>query len=170
MDTNYIIEELKRNSIVFKGLLAGLEKKIYLWKPAPEKWNLLEIACHLYDEEREDFRARVKHTLENPELPLMPIDPVGWVISRKYAEQDYDLVVERFLSERENSIEWLNSLGNPNWDNAHAHPKFGDLTAAMFFTSWLAHDYLHIKQITKIKFDQLKEMEGVKIAYAGEWK
>jgi len=170
MNTKYIVEELKRNKTVFKDLLEGLDKAVYEWKPLPEKWNLLEVICHLYDEEREDFRARVKHTLENPESPLLPIDPVGWVSSRKYAAQDYGAALHRFLSERDNSIAWLNTLNNPIWDKAHKHPKFGDLTAEMFFTSWLAHDYLHIKQITKTKYDYLKEIVGDKISYAGEWK
>ena len=170
MDTKYIIEELKRNKIVFKDLLEGLDKDLYLWKQAPEKWNILEVLGHLYDEEREDFRARVKHTLENPELPLSPIDPVGWVTSRKYAEQDYNTALQKFLSERNNSIAWLNTLTDPKWSNVHKHPKLGDLSAEMFFSSWLAHDYLHIKQITKIKYDYFKEVSGDKVGYAGEWK
>jgi hypothetical protein len=112
----------------------------------------------------------VKHTLENPELPLSPIDPVGWVTERKYAEQEYEEALQKFLSERDKSIEWLNTLTDPKWENAHQHPKLGELTAEMFFTSWLAHDYLHIKQITKIRYDYLKEIAGDKISYAGEWK
>jgi hypothetical protein len=170
MNTAYIVGELKRNKMVFKDLLEGLNKEVYWWKPSPEKWNLLEIVCHLYDEEREDFRARVKHTLENPDLPLSPIDPIGWVTERKYAEQDYDTLLQEFITERNNSIAWLNTLTDPKWDNAYKHPKFGELTAEMFFTSWLAHDYLHIKQITKIKYDYFKEVSGEKVSYAGEWK
>lgn len=170
MNTQYIIGELKRNKTVFKSILENLEKEVYVWKPSPGKWSILEVLCHLYDEEREDFRARVKHTLTNPGLPLSPIDPVGWVSTRKYAEQDYDNALQRFLSERDNSIAWLNTLTAPKWENAHNHPKFGPLTAEMFFTSWLAHDYLHIKQITKIKYDYFKSIAGDKISYAGEWK
>lgn len=170
METKYIIEELKRNKTVFNDLLKAVTKDLYTWKPLPEKWSLLEVLCHLYDEEREDFRARVKHTLENPDSPLAPINPVGWVTERKYAEQDYNTALQRFLSERDHSIEWLATLANPKWDNAYKHPKFGDMTAEMFFTSWLAHDYLHIKQITKIKYDYFKSVAGDKILYAGEWK
>lgn len=170
MNTKYIIEELKRNKIVFKDILEGLEKEVYLWKPNPEKWCVLEVACHLYDEEREDFRARVKLTLETPEMPANPIDPVGWVTARKYIEQDYNNVLQRFLLERDNSVAWLNDLKNAKWDNVYKHPLLGDISAEMFLSSWLAHDYLHIKQITKIKYDYFIEMSGDKVGYAGEWK
>jgi len=47
------------------------------WKPAPEEWSVLEVICHLYDEEREDFRTRTRLTLEDPEADWPPIDPVG---------------------------------------------------------------------------------------------
>lgn len=170
MNTKYIIEELKRNKIVFKDLLENLEEGVYLWKPTPEKWSILEVVCHLYDEEREDFRARVKNTLENPELPANPIDPGGWVTNRKYMEQDYNNALQRFLSERDNSIAWLTDLKNVKWENTYKHPLPGDITAGMFLSSWLAHDYLHIKQITKIKYDYFKEISGNKVSYAGEWK
>lgn len=170
MDTKYIIEELKRNKIVFKDILEGLEKNVYLWKPDPEKWCVLEVVCHLYDEEREDFRARVKLTLENPEMPANPIDPVGWVTARKYIEQDYNNVLQRFLLERNNSLTWLDDLKNAKWDNVYKHPLLGDISAETFLSSWLAHDYLHIKQITKIKYDYLKEISKDKVSYAGEWK
>ena len=170
MNTKYIIEELTRNKIVFKDILEGLEKDVYLWKPNSEKWCVLEVACHLYDEEREDFRARVKLTLETPEMPANPIDPVRWVTTRKYIEQDYNNVLQRFLLERDNSIAWLSDLKNPKWNNIYRHPLLGDINAEIFLSSWLAHDYLHIKQITKIKYDYFKEMSGDKVGYAGEWK
>ena len=170
MNTKYITGELKRNKAVFKDILDGIEKDIYEWKPAPGKWSILEILGHLYDEEREDFRARVKHTLENPELPLSPIDPVGWVTARNYAGEDYQNALQKFLAERDMSIKWLNTLADVKWSNVHKHPTLGDLSAEMFLTSWLAHDYLHIKQITKIKYDYLKEVSGNKVGYAGEWK
>lgn len=170
MNTTYIIEQLENNTATFRHLLEAIPKEEYLWKPQPEKWCLLEVVCHLYDEEREDFRTRVKQVLENPELPLKPIDPEGWVSSRKYIEQDYDEKLNAFLTERELSVDWLRSLNNPKWDNAHNHPKFGPHTAALFFTNWLAHDYLHIRQIIGLKHAYLKEMSQQQdLNYAGKW-
>jgi hypothetical protein len=89
MDSDFIAKELNRNFDVFKNLLTGLPEEFYLWKQKPGKWCLLEIICHLYDEEREDFRDRVKHILENPALPMAPINPQGWVMERNYIKQDY---------------------------------------------------------------------------------
>ncbi len=169
MNNEYIINELHRNSSVFENLLKNINKKDYLYKTNPEKWCLLEILCHLHDEEREDFRARVKHTLKTPAEPLPSIDPVGWVESRKYIQSDYSESLNKFLKEREQSVKWLQSLSNPKWDNYYTHPKFGKMTANMFLSNWLAHDYLHIRQILKLKFDLLKKLTSEDLNYAGNW-
>ena len=95
-----LITDLERNGAVFRALLDGIADDEVRWRPAEGKWDLLEIVCHLYDEEREDFRARVRHALETPADELPPIDPEGWVTSRKYAEQDYQRSLERFIQER----------------------------------------------------------------------
>lgn len=169
MEYTGIIKELSENRYVFKHLLSGLTKEEYLWKPNPEKWCLLEIICHLHDEDVKDFRLRTQHILETPNVQMPIIDPPSWVQSGKYAEQNYEDMISKFLIEREQSIKWLQSLDNPKWDNAYKHPEFGDMTAKMFLFNWVAHDLLHIRQILKLKHDRLKQILGESLSYAGEW-
>ena len=169
MDLQHIIQELDRNKMIFNSLFENVERQIYLWKPAPEKWCLLEILCHLYDEEREDFRARVKHTLENCQQPMSPIDPAGWVTGRKYIEQNYSDVLKKFLSERQLSVDWLGQLKTPEWSNSYIHPQLGAMTAEIFLSNWLAHDYLHIRQITRTKYLYLENISKQDLSYAGKW-
>lgn len=164
-----ITQELSRNGDVFKQLLTDIRKEEYLWKSDAERWCLLEIVCHLYDEEREDFRARTKHVLDTPKAPLPSINPPVWVQERHYIKQNFDDVLNRFLEERKQSVLWLQSLESPQWNNAFDHPKFGEMSAKMFLSNWLAHDYLHIRQILKLKFDYLKAQTEETLTYAGEW-
>ncbi len=169
METQFILEELNRNKKVFKAIFENVSEQTYLWRPAPNKWCLLEILCHLYDEEKEDFRARIQHTFENPEQPMKPIDPVGWVLQRKYIEQDYKIILEKFLAERDISVEWLAGLHDAKWNNTYQHSQLGEISAAMFLSAWLAHDYLHIRQITRTKYQYLKNLSGHDLSYAGKW-
>lgn len=169
MDHSIIINKLSENLNTFRYLLSGISKEEYLYKPLPEKWCLLEIVCHLNDEEQFDFRARTKHILENIKTDLPPIDPVGWVKSKNYIEQNYEEMFEKFLYERKRSAEWLKSLKEPEWNNEYKHQKFGIMSAEFFLTNWLAHDYLHFRQITALKFDYLKFISGIEPLYAGEW-
>ena len=164
-----IIRQLENNQHVFKSLLIDKDEAHYLWRPEPEKWNLLEIVCHLLDEEREDFRARVKHTLENPGKALVPINPVGWVTERGYGAKGYKPTLDAFLEERGKSVIWLKSLKDAKWDNALKHPELGHMSAKLFLTNWLGHDYLHIRQILRYDYNYLKKKTGLDLGYAGNW-
>lgn len=169
MNYNNIYQELSRNGIVFKELLLGISKEETFWKSNPKKWCLLEIICHLYDEEREDFRVRVKQVLETPQNSLPPIDPVSWVQDRHYIEQNYSEKLKGFIHEREQSVRWLQSLENSQWDNTYDHAVLGKMSAHLFLSNWLAHDYLHIRQIVELKFNYLKNISKESLDYAGNW-
>ncbi len=164
-----IFDELHRNKNIFQELLSNISKESIYWSQNPEKWCLLEVVCHLYDEEREDFRTRVKCVLEDPESPPPSFDPIIWVNERNYKGQNYDIILSKFLLERENSVQWLRAIQNPEWSNTYLHPKLGPMSAYLFLTNWLAHDYLHIRQIMRLKYDYLKETSGESLQYAGNW-
>ena len=78
-------------------------------------------------------------------------------------------MLEKFITERESSINWLETLKNANWENSFDHPKLGAMTAKYFLNNWLAHDYLHIRQIIKLKFDYLNNRFNENLDYAGIW-
>ncbi len=159
--------QLLKNKTVFQALFEGLEEQEYLWRPEKGKWIMLEILCHLLDEEREDFKVRMKSVLKNPEESLPKIDPAGWVISRSYASQNYNDTLNAFLKERDQSLKWLKGLSNPLWKNAFQHPHFGPMSAELFYTNWLAHDQRHIEQIIRLKYAYLKHISTESLDYAG---
>ena len=164
-----IITSLEKNREIFESMLSGIPEEQYRWKPAPGKWNLLEVVCHLFDEERDDFRARLDHTLHTPDLPLPLTDPETWVISRNYAQQDYDKMLAAFLEERRRTVSWLRSLDTPDWKRTYLHPKVGPLPAELFLSNWLAHDYLHMRQIVSLDYHYLTANFESRYDYAGVW-
>ena len=171
MDYAHIITQLDKNKAAFAGLLFNLPPAEYEWRPSPDKWNILEVACHLRDEEVEDFRTRTKFCLELPpeqsEGKMPPtFDPAAWVKTRNYAEDNYLRVIAKFLDERTASVTWLRSLEEPDWDRGFDHPRLGRLTAHDFLVNWLAHDYLHLQQIMRLKLGVLKAQSGNDLGYA----
>lgn len=169
MTNQDIVSELERNGNVFQSLLNGLSSDAYLWRPKPGKWNLLDVVSHMVDEEKEDFRARVRSVLFDPQQPLTPIDPEGWVTQRDYQSNGFEAKLDEFVQERNASILWLRSLENPKWENAFEHPKVGPVTAQLILENWLAHDILHIRQILGIKYKYLKTNTKNPLDYAGDW-
>ena len=169
MDHKTTITELHNNLDVFRQLLENVTAPDIYWSQGPEKWCLLEIVCHLHDEEIDDFRTRVRCVLEDPAKPPPSFNPLAWVKNRNYRGQNYHDMLTRFLNERKYSIQWLRSLKMPKWENTYQHPKLGPMSAGLFLTNWLAHDFLHIRQITRLKYDYLKTTSGINLDYAGKW-
>ncbi len=170
MNHSAIIEQIATNKATYIALFSGLSNEEILWRSAAEKWSHLEILCHLYDEEREDFRQRLRLTLENPETPWPSIAPAEWPKLRNYQQQVFRDTLEKFLAERDHSILWLNGLDHPDWQNTHNNPTLGPMSAEKILANWLAHDYLHFRQITRLKHQYLQFLAGnISLSYAGDW-
>jgi len=169
MDAKVLIERLERNGTVLHSLMAGLGPEEITWKPAPGSWSILEICAHLLDEEREDFRTRLLIALTEQGTKWPPIDPQGWVKARAYAERDFEETLGTFVFERTVSIGRLHELTSADWDTAYDHPR-GPLRAGDLLAAWVAHDLLHLRQITH----RLWQYTGVMSSpfhstYAGDW-
>lgn len=200
MDAARIVHRLRANADVVRDLLIDVTDKQARWKPQPEKWSLLEVVSHLADEERDDFRRRLDLTLHHPDTPWPPIDPERWAVERRYNERELDAALEEFLSERRKSVRWLEGLlgpdgpdgpdvpgrsgglagaepqaegeglAAPGWIAAYEHPKLGPVTAGDLLTSWLAHDLIHIRQMTRLHREYLASVLSPHSPdYAGEW-
>lgn len=152
-------------------VVAGISDADARLKPASGAWSILEIVCHLVDEEVDDFRTRLRLTLEDhPSKPWPPLDPEGVAVTRRYNEQDFAERVGTFVRERRSSIAWLRTISQPNWENAYHHPKWGPISAGMLMTGWAVHDMLHLRQIAKRRYElALRDGQPYPADYAGAW-
>lgn len=140
------------------------------WRPTPADWSILEVICHLDDEEREDFRLRLDLTLHRPEAPLPPIDPAGWVTQRAYNDRDLTAMVARLTAERERSLAWLAALQAPDWERPCNHPHLRNIRAGDLLAAWVGHDLLHIRQLNELRWQYLAQAaRPYALDYAGDW-
>ncbi|MCK4560771.1 MAG: DinB family protein [Calditrichia bacterium] len=151
MDYNYFISSLENSAKKIESLLEGVSEEQAKWKPQPEKWSILEVVNHLYDEERDDFRRRLDLTINTPDKDWPSIDPEGWVRAHEYYKKDYHQSVRNFLNERTKSLKWLKALSDPDWKQTHNHPAIGPLVAADLLAAWATHDYLHLRQLSDLQ-------------------
>lgn len=171
MDIDPVIQRLRENADVFAALVRGVDDAQARWRPAPDRWSILEVVCHLADEESRDFRTRLDLTLHRPGEPWPPIDPEGWVEEERYAERDLAEEIKRFRSGRTHSVEWLRGLDDPDWTLTYEHPTAGTLPASDLLASWLAHDLIHVRQVSRLHRQYLEAalMPGCRVGYAGRW-
>ncbi len=163
-------DRLERNAARILALTVGVSTDEARWKPSETSWSLLEVMNHLWDEEREDFRQRIDYLVHRPGEAFPPIHPSDWVTSRSYNTKDWDETVAGFLGERRKSIEWLRTLSVPDWDRLYHEPRPQPLRVGDLLTSWLAHDFLHMRQIVRLHFLAGEKLGApYKTDYAGSW-
>jgi hypothetical protein len=170
MDAASLIEKLAAGAGIVRAVTEGLAPEESRWKPPSQGWSIVEVVCHLADEEVEDFRTRLAHVLDQRPGAWPPIDPQGWARTRKYNDRSLGDCLPRFLDERRTSLAWLRSLKQPNWNLAYEHPRFGPIRAGDLLASWAAHDLLHARQIVKRRYEMVSVLgEPFSTRYAGEW-
>jgi len=170
MEFKILYQELINSTDMIRTLLAGVSQEDAQFKPNKGTWSILEVTCHLYDEEREDFREHLDFILHRQSTgEWHPIAPQAWVKSRKYNQQNFKSMHRKFFREREKSLAWLKSLKNVDWNTAY-ESQWGTMNAGDMFASWVAHDNLHIRQLVELRRVYIERItKPQKIRYAGEW-
>lgn len=172
MNADVLIDSLARFPGILRAVVGALDDATLRRRGGAQgqAWSIVEILCHLADEEMEDFRARLELTLRDPCADWPKIDPEGAARTRRYQEQDPHEALERFLAARQANLKWLASLGVVNWSLAAQHPRLGALRAGDLLASWAAHDLLHLRQIAKRLYEAVGVAAGgFDTGYAGAW-
>lgn len=169
MDYNYCLKQLAGDMLRIRLLAQGVDDDQARWRPDADSWSILEVICHLLDEERKDFRVRLDITLHKPDETWPGIDPAGWVTEHNYNEQVLAASLQAFQEEREASLAWLKRLEAPDWEASYEAP-WGTMRAGDLLASWVAHDLLHMRQLVELHwaYNEQKVLP-YSTRYAGEW-
>ena len=170
MDLQYCIARLESNMGVIQALFQSVPLDQARWKPSADKWSLLEVMNHLVDEEVEDFGKRLRLLLEDPAKDWPPIDPPRWAVERQYNSRQPEESLAGFIRARKESVDWLKGLPPQDWEGAKVHPRLGGMRAGDLLHSWVAHDFIHIRQMTRLHYEYLTVKKGsYSLEYAGKW-
>ncbi|NOT04530.1 MAG: DinB family protein [Anaerolineales bacterium] len=169
MEFSILYQELQNSTEMIRALLSGVAPEAARLKPSAESWSMLEAVCHLYDVEREDFREHLDFILYRQNEKWHEIDSDRLVTERKYNEQNFADMLEKFFAEREKSLAWLNELQNPDWGKTFT-TEYRTISAGEMFACWVAHDNLHIRQLVELRRMRLENItKPYNLEYAGDW-
>ena len=169
MEFKTLYQELVNSTEMIQALLVGISQEEAQFKPAPESWSILEVVCHLHDTEREDFREHLDFILHRQSEEYHVINPQGWITERKYNEQNFVEMQEKFFAERKKSFEWLKKISNSDWDITY-NSQYGSVNAGEMFSCWITHDNLHIRQFVELRRARIENItKPYPIEYAGDW-
>lgn len=148
MQAKFVIHRLAENVDTISSLVSGTSIEQACWKSSPRKWSILEVVNHLADEEVEDFRTRLDLVLHHLTQEWPAINPEAWAVDRVYNTRDLSESLRRFVTTRQESLRWLQSLSTPPWEIETRIAGRDPMQAGRLLASWLAHDWHHIRQMT----------------------
>jgi hypothetical protein len=135
-----------------KATLRGAPKKLLMWRPAPGKWSIHEIVCHMRDVERLGYLHRYTEILTkvNPTFPDVDGDVLA--LERQYSRMRLSEVVRDWRAARRQSLALLKKVKQEQWSRMGTHEVAGPmLLETVLQRQALGNDEAHVAQIELIK-------------------
>jgi len=132
-----------------RRLLRGLSRAQLLQRPAPGKWSIHELVCHLADTEVANA-WRYRKVLAEGAVGPTAWDQDRWAETLDYRRQNLQLALEQFSVLRARNLGLLKVVGRRAWARQATHPTLPGLSAADMLTHLAHHDTNHLGQIAGI--------------------
>lgn len=130
-----------------KSIVDSLTEEQLNRTPAPGKWSIREILCHLADAETV-FAFRIRQTLAEPHHTVQPFDQDIW--ARPYAAYTTQAALTTFAAVRDWNLALVRSLSPDSFAKPVTHPERGTMTLQTVIETMGGHDLNHLKQIEAI--------------------
>jgi hypothetical protein len=146
------ISTLRATPANLKAALKGVPRRLTSWRPAPGKWSILEVVCHLRDMERDAYLGRYRRILaeDTPQLPDADADI--YALEGDYGAQKLGDALREFQRLRRECLKVLSGVKGDAWERAGIHEAAGRLTMADFLRRQaVGNDEAHLGQIDAIK-------------------
>jgi len=112
--------------------------------PAPGKWDVREVLCHLADTEIA-FAFRLRQSVAEDHHTIQPFDQDKWAIP--YAAYDVGGALEVFRALRRWNLKFIGAQPAGMFERPVSHPERGQMTFQTVVETMAGHDLNHIKQI-----------------------
>lgn len=123
-------------------------RKMWKWKPAPEKWSIHEILVHLADSETNAY-LRARRFLAEPGGTVMAYDQDVWAHKLNYHAQDPDTAIKLVSLVRAMTHALIRELPDSAWSARCAHPEHDNYTFDRWLEIYAGHIPGHIGQMQR---------------------
>jgi hypothetical protein len=137
--------------------VSGLSEKMLRYKPAPDKWCILEVLAHLADVEIV-YAYRLRQMIADKKPVIAPMDQNEWARSLGYVETPPAELIALYGLNRHGNLRLLERLKPADLAKSAYHPETKqDFTVAQLIERMGAHGASHLEQIEKLKKEAAKK-------------
>jgi uncharacterized damage-inducible protein DinB len=145
------LHAIETNPARVAAAVSGVDTDTLRYKPAPNKWSIMEIVGHLADMEVM-FAYRMRQMLADKNPTIAPIDQDDWARNLRYQDGDLDLFLNMYQTGRRANLRLLRRLTVADLDKGAFHPELDrNMTVNEIVGRMAAHDPNHLGQIERLK-------------------
>ncbi len=144
------LSQLEASPEIFRTLFSGLSPEEATWKPTPQRWSIAEVMEHLSHVEGHGFRERIDQMLEENRPVLKEYNQEAFAARGQYSGRDIEDSFDHWEDQRENNVEFLQTLPLDLLRREGQHEKLGLITVSELLNEWAFHDLGHIRQVIEL--------------------
>jgi hypothetical protein len=144
-----MLESFGRAPALLAAALRRLPKKMWLYKPAKDRWSIHEIILHLADSEASSY-VRCRHLIAEPGKSVAEFDAARWAGSLGYFHQSTREALEIIRRLRKMTYQLLATIPEPVWSHTVSHHAEGQLSLEEWIERQEKHIPHHIEQMLQI--------------------
>jgi len=145
------IETAEKSPKEIAAAVSGLADKTLRYKPAPNKWSILEILGHLADIEIV-YAYRLRQALADEKPIIAPMDQDAWARNLGYMESSPAELVAFYGLSRHYTLQLLRRLKPGDLEKGAYHPEHKrQVTVAEIVQMMSRHGANHLEQIERLK-------------------
>ena len=147
------LEAAEKSPKQIAAAVSGLTDKTLRYKPAPDKWCILEVLGHLADIEVV-YAYRMRQMLADKKPVIAPMDGDDWARNLGYTETPPAELVALYGLNRHANLRLLRRLKVADLGKSAFHPELQrEVTVAEMIEKMAGHGAGHLQQIERLKKD-----------------
>ncbi|MGH9833052.1 MAG: DinB family protein [Blastocatellia bacterium] len=144
-----IATEYSHQADELEQFISDCSEPVAIWRPAEDRWSILEIAAHLADAELL-ASARIRRIITQDRANLFGYKQEWWAQKLGYRRQRIETVSTRFVFLRRENAELIESIADEVWQFKGRHDEDGELSLRQLIEGYIAHTAKHLNQMRAV--------------------
>lgn len=146
-----LVDAAEKSPREIAASVSGLSEQVLRYKPAPDKWSIVEILAHLADMEIL-YAYRMRQMVADDKPVIAPINQDQWAARLGYLQESVPELLALYGLNRHYNLNLLRRLKPENLDKGAFHPELQrTVTLAEYVQMMGKHGPNHLAQIESLK-------------------
>ena len=145
-ELNDLLERFRRGAELVAVVTTGAAGAELDYSPAPGKWSVRQIVCHLADSEIVG-RDRFSRVIAEDNPTIVAYDQDAWAEKLGYRQRKFSQALETFRRMRGENFELLKDQPEETWARTGTHSERGPVSLAVMLSVYAEHAEKHARQI-----------------------